>query len=227
MPDLFDFFKENESKLHERPSEQVWQKLEKKLEKTRRPKRRSIRFLQLGVVALVLLLLILVAVLVWYFSKPKQHSEDRLHPRLEQFSWIQGTWEWEQELRASTRFPLDDKMRFIWKKNGSALSGKFIANRSVYEYEISVGSNDSVYCSKYLLEGSYLNKWGARKFLIAAPMVFLDSTTVVFEKNSESQGNRIYFSRRDDTLQVQSDHYMEGRIWGGNSSSDNFIFYRI
>ena len=69
MPDLFDFFKENESKLHERPSEQVWQKLEKKLEKTRRPKRRNIRFLQLGVVALVLLLLILVAVLVWYFVR--------------------------------------------------------------------------------------------------------------------------------------------------------------
>ncbi len=69
MPDLFDFFKENESKLHERPSEQVWQKLEKKLEKTRRPRQRSIRFLQLGTVALALLLLILAAVLVWYFVR--------------------------------------------------------------------------------------------------------------------------------------------------------------
>lgn len=69
MPDLFDFFKENESKLYERPSEQVWQKLEKKLEKTRRPRKRSIRFLQLGTVALVLLLLILTAVLVWYFVR--------------------------------------------------------------------------------------------------------------------------------------------------------------
>ena len=67
--DLFDFFKENESKLHERPSEQVWQKLEKKLEKTRRPRKRSIRFLQLGTVALALLLLILTAVLVWYFVR--------------------------------------------------------------------------------------------------------------------------------------------------------------
>lgn len=69
MPDLFDFFKENESKLHERPSEQVWQKLEKKLEKTRRPRQRSIRFLQLGTIALVLLLLIVAAVLVWYFVR--------------------------------------------------------------------------------------------------------------------------------------------------------------
>lgn len=69
MPDLFDFFKENESKLHERPPEQVWQKLEKKLEKTRRPRQRSIRFLQLGTIALVLLLLILTAVLVWYFVR--------------------------------------------------------------------------------------------------------------------------------------------------------------
>ncbi len=69
MPDLFDFFKENESKLHERPPEQVWQKLEKKLEKTRRPRQRSIRFLQLGTIALVLLLLILAAVLVWYFVR--------------------------------------------------------------------------------------------------------------------------------------------------------------
>ena len=69
MPDLFDFFKENESKLHERPPEQVWQKLEKKLEKTRRPRQRSIRFLQLGTVALALLLLILAAVLVWYFVR--------------------------------------------------------------------------------------------------------------------------------------------------------------
>ncbi len=69
MPDLFDFFKENESKLHERPPEQVWQKLEKKLEKTRRPRQRSIRFLQLGTIALVLLLLIVAAVLVWYFVR--------------------------------------------------------------------------------------------------------------------------------------------------------------
>lgn len=69
MPDLFDFFKENESKLHERPSEEVWQKLEKKLEKNRRPKRRGIQFMQLSVIVLMLLLLILAAVMVWYFSK--------------------------------------------------------------------------------------------------------------------------------------------------------------
>jgi hypothetical protein len=69
MPDIFDFFKENESKLHEKPSELVWKKLEKKLEKNRRPKRRGLQFLQLSVVVLLLLLLILAAVLVWHFSK--------------------------------------------------------------------------------------------------------------------------------------------------------------
>ncbi|MBV6443122.1 MAG: hypothetical protein DYG98_09180 [Haliscomenobacteraceae bacterium CHB4] len=69
MSDLFDFFKENESKLHERPSEQAWQKLEQKLKRNRRPRRRGIRFLQLGVVALAILLLVLAAGLVWYFAK--------------------------------------------------------------------------------------------------------------------------------------------------------------
>lgn len=69
MSDLFDFFKENESKLHERPSEQAWQKLEQKLKKRRRPKRRGIRFLQLGMVALAILLLLFAAAMVWYFTK--------------------------------------------------------------------------------------------------------------------------------------------------------------
>ena len=69
MPDIFDFLKENESKLQERPSDQAWQKLEKKLEKHRRPKRRGLKFLQLEVVVLILLLLIFAGVMVWYFSK--------------------------------------------------------------------------------------------------------------------------------------------------------------
>jgi len=69
MSDLFDFFKENESKLHERPSEQAWQKLEQKLKKSRRPKRRGIRFLQLGIVALAILLLLFAAAMVWYFTR--------------------------------------------------------------------------------------------------------------------------------------------------------------
>ena len=68
MSDLFDFFKENESKLHERPSEQTWQKLEQKLKRNHRPKRRGIRFLQLGTVALAIILLLLAAGLVWYFT---------------------------------------------------------------------------------------------------------------------------------------------------------------
>lgn len=69
MSDLFDFFKKNESKLHERPPEQAWQKLEQKLNKNRRPKRRGIRFLQIGVVALIILLLLLAAALVWHYSR--------------------------------------------------------------------------------------------------------------------------------------------------------------
>jgi len=69
MPDLFDLFKESESQLTERPSEQAWQKLEKKLEKSRRRKRRGIRFLQLGLVALVLMLLLLAAGMVWWFVR--------------------------------------------------------------------------------------------------------------------------------------------------------------
>lgn len=68
MPDLFDFFKENEGKLHEQPPEKVWQKLEQKLERTRRPKRRGIRFLQIWVVALILFILLMAAVAVWYYS---------------------------------------------------------------------------------------------------------------------------------------------------------------
>ena len=69
MPDLSDFFKENEDKLQEQPSEQVWQKLEKKLERTHRPKRRGIQFLQLWVVVLLLLILILAAVMVWHYTR--------------------------------------------------------------------------------------------------------------------------------------------------------------
>jgi type VI protein secretion system component VasF len=69
MPDLFDFFKQNEDKLHEKPSEQAWQKLEQKLERNRRPKRRGIRFLQIWVVVLMLLILIMAAMMVWHYSK--------------------------------------------------------------------------------------------------------------------------------------------------------------
>jgi hypothetical protein len=69
MPDLFDFFKENESKLHERPPEKVWTKLEARLDKKRRKRRKGIRFLQTGVVGLALFLLLLAALLVWYFVR--------------------------------------------------------------------------------------------------------------------------------------------------------------
>jgi hypothetical protein len=69
MPDLFDFFKKQEPKLYERPPEQVWSKLERRLEKRRRGRRRGIRFLQLVVVALILLLLLLAAVMVWHYAR--------------------------------------------------------------------------------------------------------------------------------------------------------------
>jgi cell division septal protein FtsQ len=65
MPDLFDFFKENESKLRERPPEKVWTNLEKRLEKRKRRQRRDIRFLQTGSIALLILLLLFVAVVVY------------------------------------------------------------------------------------------------------------------------------------------------------------------
>lgn len=76
MPDIFDFFKENESKLHEAPPDRLWQQLEKRLEQNRkqRRKRPEIRFLQLAVVALVLLILILTAVVVWHFVKREAQS---------------------------------------------------------------------------------------------------------------------------------------------------------
>lgn len=69
MPELFDFFKENESKLYERPPERAWEKLESRLEKRRKRRRRAIRFLQLGALVLIIFLLLLAAGLVWYFAK--------------------------------------------------------------------------------------------------------------------------------------------------------------
>ncbi|MEQ1745679.1 MAG: hypothetical protein ABMA02_09645 [Saprospiraceae bacterium] len=67
--DLFEFFRENESKLHERPPEQAWKKLEGRLERSRLKRQRAIRFLQLGTVVAALTLLLLAAGLVWYFSR--------------------------------------------------------------------------------------------------------------------------------------------------------------
>ena len=69
MPELFDFFKEQESKLYERPPERAWEKLEVRLEKRRKRRRRAIRFLQLGAVALALFLLLLAAGVVMYYVR--------------------------------------------------------------------------------------------------------------------------------------------------------------
>ena len=48
MPDLFELFKKNESKLHEPPPDRLWKQLELRLEQSRkqRRKRPEIRFLQ-------------------------------------------------------------------------------------------------------------------------------------------------------------------------------------
>ncbi len=76
MPDIFDLFKENEEKLHERPAEKVWQKLEKKLDKTRRPRRRGIRFLQPVTVVLILFLLLLAILMAeqWLAVRLSYHA---------------------------------------------------------------------------------------------------------------------------------------------------------
>lgn len=71
MSDLFDFFKENESKLQEAPPAQAWKKLEARLERKRRQSRRGIRFLQLGVVVVVVIFLLLTAYLVWAMIQTK------------------------------------------------------------------------------------------------------------------------------------------------------------
>lgn len=71
MSDLFEFFKENESKLHEAPPAQAWKKLEQRLDRKRRKKRRGIRFLQLGVIVAAILLLLLVAYGVYLVMSDK------------------------------------------------------------------------------------------------------------------------------------------------------------
>ncbi len=67
MSDLFDFFKENEHKLQEKPPEKVWLNLEQRLNKARK-KPKKIQFLQPLQVVLVVLILVFAAVLVWYFT---------------------------------------------------------------------------------------------------------------------------------------------------------------
>ena len=65
MPDLFDFFRENESKLHELPSEQTWSKLEGRLD--RRRQKRGIRFLRMTTILVLLVVLLLALILTLFF----------------------------------------------------------------------------------------------------------------------------------------------------------------
>ncbi len=69
--DINEFFRQQESKLYERPPEQLWERLEQRLEQRGRQRRREIRFLQIGLVALVLTVLLFSAVMVWYFTQKK------------------------------------------------------------------------------------------------------------------------------------------------------------
>jgi hypothetical protein len=69
MSDLFDFFKEQEGKLHESPTPDAWAKIEARLERKRRQRQRKIRFLQLGLVALTLGMLLFAAWMVWFFAR--------------------------------------------------------------------------------------------------------------------------------------------------------------
>ncbi len=68
MSDWFDFFREKDSGLHELPPDRVWKQLEQRLDRHVRPKRKGLRFLQPEVVAIILLVLMLAAVLVWHYS---------------------------------------------------------------------------------------------------------------------------------------------------------------
>lgn len=68
MTDLFDFFKENEEKLRDAPSSQVWNRLEQKLETRKRKRRRKI-FLQIWAVIAILAMLVLAGVMVWHYTK--------------------------------------------------------------------------------------------------------------------------------------------------------------
>ncbi len=71
MPDIFELFKENEAKLHERPGEKTWQKLEQRLERQRKKRQRRIRFMQLAAVAMAIFLLLLAAAAIFYFTGKK------------------------------------------------------------------------------------------------------------------------------------------------------------
>lgn len=67
MPDIFDFFRENESKLQEKPPERVWRQLEKRLQTKRASHRTRIPFLRLSTLAAIAVALLLAALLVWFF----------------------------------------------------------------------------------------------------------------------------------------------------------------
>lgn len=67
MPDIFDFFRENESKLQEKPPERVWRQLEKRLKTRRASPRKRIPFLRLSTLAAIAVALLLAAFLVWFF----------------------------------------------------------------------------------------------------------------------------------------------------------------
>ena len=68
MPDIFDFFRENESKLQEKPPERVWRQLEKRLQANRGPRRKKIPFLPMSTFVALALALLLAMLLLWFFT---------------------------------------------------------------------------------------------------------------------------------------------------------------
>jgi len=66
MSDLFDFFRENASKLQEQPADKVWKRLERRLIRRRR---RAKLIFPIWIAAMSLGLLLMAAFLVYYFLR--------------------------------------------------------------------------------------------------------------------------------------------------------------
>ena len=90
--DIFDLLREESENLSETPPTEAWQRLEKRLTKTRKVKRkRRPMQLQLVAICIAVILILLVSVVSWYVTK--QH-EDILRGRREfaGLRFLKGQW---------------------------------------------------------------------------------------------------------------------------------------
>ena len=72
--DIFDLLREESENLSETPPTEAWQRLEKRLSKTRKVKRkRRPMQLQLVAISIAVILILLVGVVSWYVTK--QHED--------------------------------------------------------------------------------------------------------------------------------------------------------